>query len=86
MDTTYIETIHYILSVFDKITTHNIINHIYNTYGEIEKNNPDQNNMKMINPYNTEHTLAILIQQLEAGKCFKQSVKQVITNKMIPKA
>ena len=60
--TTHIETLHYILSGFDKSTTLNIINHIYNTYGDIEKNNPDQNNMKMIKPYNTEHTLAILIQ------------------------
>ena len=43
----------------------------------------NQNRVEMENPYDTEHPLVSLIQQLEVGRCFAKLGKQFITNEVM---
>ena len=67
MEPSYVKTIQYPLSCFANISTINNINHLYNTYGEIDENDLDNNDIKK-KSYYPDHTLATLTKKLGAGR------------------
>ena len=58
------------LTVFGQVTALNILQHIFRSYGAIEKINLEKNAFKMMDPYEPSKTLDRIIDQLKEGWYF----------------
>ena len=56
------------LTEFRQVSTLTMIQHLFSSYGAIEKNDLEEDAVKMMGTYNPTETLARLIEQSEKGK------------------
>ena len=71
------------LTNFGQVNALQIIHHIFNSYGTIDKIKPKKNAVNMMGPYDLTEPLALLIEQLEKGRELSHAGRNKITNNMM---
>ena len=71
------------LTGFGQVSTLTILQHLFSSYGVIDKIDPEENSVKMMGPYDPAEPLAWIIEQLEKGRGFVRVGGQTIFEAMI---
>jgi hypothetical protein len=71
------------LTGFGRVTALQMVTYLYKTYGKIDDEDIEKNNVDMMKPYDPELPLAKLTKQLEDGRSFAHIGQQIITEKMM---
>ena len=71
------------LAGFGKVTALHILQHMFSSYGEIEKIDLNENVVKMMGTYDPVETLAQLIDQIKKWRKFERQGGQKISNAMM---
>ena len=68
---------------FGQVSALQILQHLFTSYGVIDKINLKENALKMMGPYDPTEPLAYLIKKLEKGREFTRVGGQTIADAMI---
>lgn len=68
---------------FEGVSLLAMLAHLYDTYGDIDDKDIEENNIKMMKQYDPSQPLSVLIKQLEDGRMFAAAGNQTLTDDML---
>ena len=83
IESDYLSSLHNELTGYSRVTSLQMLQHLYKTYGRIDDTDIEKNNEKMMTAYDPELPIAKLTIQLENGRKFAHLGKQTITESMM---